>query len=62
MDHGVKVATVLADSYSSQAGALQATNMNTVDRNITLAFSLGKLQLEVDLERFGKAKVDIDFR
>ncbi|XP_072043780.1 amyloid protein-binding protein 2-like [Amphiura filiformis] len=41
MDHGVKVATVLADSYSSQAGALQSTNMNTVDKNITLAFSLG---------------------
>ncbi|XP_038074317.1 amyloid protein-binding protein 2-like [Patiria miniata] len=41
MDHGVKVASVLADSYATQAALLRVEQTSSMEKAIQLAFSLG---------------------
>ena len=42
MDHGVKVASVLADSYATQAALLRTEQTSSMEKAIQLAFSLGE--------------------
>ena len=42
MDHGVKVASVLADSYATQATHLSIDQTSSMEKAIQLAISLGK--------------------
>lgn len=41
MDHGVKVATVLADSYATHA-SIEEQNQDRISRTVQLGFSLGR--------------------
>ncbi|XP_022093232.1 amyloid protein-binding protein 2-like [Acanthaster planci] len=49
MDHGVKVASVLADSYATQATLLRVEQTSSMEKAIQLAFSLGKLAYLLNL-------------